>query len=588
MFEPPPGSQPWPEWLSQPDLDGDLGPLELADGLYYRLWPEARLRLLARVSRGRVLHWVSASESQDSGCVCSEDYPRSAQRYYSNGTIEDFNPWDDDSPAYAADRPFSAWLKVQIYRLGQPPAQPEPVQVVVAKTVDRSTLPVPGSDRPFSCAEVPHDLDQLVEKIRNVTWSSARQCYERLVNWAQWDLGLARDFTNLAPHACASVFSPPGQAALFEVPAWSEPGPGQSGELEQNPLYLRLRQMAQSKAPWVVSLAQFLPGFSAGDRGSRLAKCLIWTVPPEATDPFWMAMHCVSLRLRQEASGQGVLGASLKDLDGERFFQLGGLVGALLQAPACTGCWFFDPTRPPWHKQTPPLDDLVGLLNDWSEFKGPPDPYQNHWQKAPLLASLGQWVNLRCGGSSPDPVLWQLGRFVQKDRDNLRGRLSAFSQGRLHWDSWCHDWPGVYNSEPSSMDSYWKGLGLRVNRRAEEFVANPASQELLHQPEPTSFAYRVQLVAHRLTDSLAYTNPQMESRAVELEEHLRLNPTLSPEECLAMQGAILGRPVRPGKVLAQSLQACRWAFHPWLKPGLQPELTIFPALRLFFEILAEL
>lgn len=576
MFQVPAGAQLWPDSQQEPTLDGGLGPLELKDGIYFLNWPGGTLRLLARVWRGRVEEWVTASEAQDSGCCCSETYPRSAQRYYNNGTQEDFSPWDDNSPPYPAEQPFAEWLAAQAGSVCGQPAPP--AAVVIAPGADRSELPIPGSERAFSCEEIPSDLEDLVARIKDVRWTSALQCYERLVNWAQCDLGLARDFTNLAPHACASVLFGDGGEAVYELPVWLEPGTVQRGKLDQVPLYLRLRELAQSKAEWVRSLAQFLP---------RRAHSLIWTTPSEPIDPFWMAMHCVSLRLRQEASSQKELGSCLQNLDSERFFRLGGLVGALLQAPAFTGCWFFNPILPPGPKCNPFLDDLAGLLSGWSEFQGPANPSQNHWIKAPLLAGLGEWVNLQCSDGPPDPVLWQLARFVQNDRNNLCGRLSAFSRGLMHWDDWCNSWPGVYNSEPGSMQSHWGGLGIRVKERADEFISNPATEQLLENPEATRFGFRVQIVAHRLTNSLQATNRQMQSRATELEEHLGQHSTLSPEECLAFEQAILGRPLKPGPVFAHALQACRWTFLPWVKPGINPASTIFPALRIFFDLLAE-
>lgn len=257
----------------------------------------------------------------------------------------------------------------------------------------------------------------------------------------------------------------------------------------------------------------------------------------------------------------------------------------MLQAPAFTGCWFFDPNLPP--DSSPYLDDLASLFHDWDDFQGSDDPTRNHWRKAPLLASLGQWVNLQCGADEPDPVLWQLARFVQRDRNNLRSRMAALSEGLLSWDEWCHDWPGVYNSEPSSMESHWKGLGIRIHERAEELVTNPATDQLLHDPDPARFAYRLKLVGHRLTRSLNWTNEAMQKQAMELEQHLREHPGLSSQECLMFEQAILGRPLRPGPVFSQALQACRWSFQPWLKPGVDPDSTIFPALRIFFDLLSE-
>lgn len=582
MFTPPAGARPWPASQSEPTLGGGLGPLELEDGLYYWLWPSGALRLMARVTRGQIEEWVSAAESQDCGCHCSENYPRSAQRYYSNGTQEDFSPWDDDSPAYPAEQPFAVWLARVVGSVGR--TRVEHPQLTVER-VDRSELPVPDSHQAFSLSEVPANLEELVKELEDVRWTSSLQCYERLVNWGKWDLRLARDFTNLAPHACASVISPRAVEAAYELPNWLGPDQPARGNLEEVPLYLQLRQLAQSKASWVVSLAQFLPGSSCGDRGQRVPHCLIWTTPSEPIDPFWMAMHCVSLRLRQEAGAQGLLGSSLQKLDSQRFFQLGGLVGALLQAPAFTGCWFFDPGLAP--DCSPYLDDLARLLQEWAPFTGPNDSSRNHWQKAPLLASLGQWVNLQCGADEPDPVLWQLARFIQKDRNNLRSRLAALPEGLLCWDEWCHDWPGVYNSEPSSMVSYWKGLGIRMHERAQEFVANPATEQLLQNPEPARFAYRVQLVGHHLTRSLDWTNEAMQQQAKDLERDLREHPGLSSQECLAFEQAILGRPLKPGPVFSQALQACRWSFQPWLKPGVDPVSTIFPALRILFDLLSE-
>lgn len=124
MFTPPAGALPWPASLSEPTLGGGLGPLELPDGIYYWLWPSGVLRLLARVTRGQLEEWVSAAESQDSGCHCCESYPRSAQRYYSNGTQEDFSPWDDNSPPYEAEQPFAVWLATVVGSVGRMPIGP--------------------------------------------------------------------------------------------------------------------------------------------------------------------------------------------------------------------------------------------------------------------------------------------------------------------------------------------------------------------------------------------------------------------------------------------------------------------------------
>lgn len=109
----PSESKPWPAGYPEPKpLEAPVEcPVE--DGFYYSCYADGQLRLLTQVRKGRTLTWLNLEHGTPAGCDTSE-LVHCAQRYYANGQMEDFNPWNDSDPAYDAPETFESFVRRQL------------------------------------------------------------------------------------------------------------------------------------------------------------------------------------------------------------------------------------------------------------------------------------------------------------------------------------------------------------------------------------------------------------------------------------------------------------------------------------------
>ncbi len=113
-----PGDRPLPEPLAPSSV------VSLEDGLYSARWPNGRLRLFAAVEDGRVRRWLTLEETGKAGCI---DLGNTAQTFSAEGRLENFSPWDDNSPSYVAQVDFASWVQEQVRAVvGEEPG-PQPV-----------------------------------------------------------------------------------------------------------------------------------------------------------------------------------------------------------------------------------------------------------------------------------------------------------------------------------------------------------------------------------------------------------------------------------------------------------------------------
>lgn len=115
--------EPWPADLPEPKALGTSKVVRLPDGLYEARWPSGRRRLVAFVEGGRVRRWLTLEDGPQAGCL---DIGNTAQRYSADGRMENFSPWDDSSPPYAAPISFRDWVAEALreVRGESPPLRP--------------------------------------------------------------------------------------------------------------------------------------------------------------------------------------------------------------------------------------------------------------------------------------------------------------------------------------------------------------------------------------------------------------------------------------------------------------------------------
>jgi hypothetical protein len=101
----------WSSEVKEPEWGHSQSPVALRDGRYYSRWPSGAIRLLAHVKDGYLESWIRLNESSSAGDSCRGWF---AQRYYSNGRLENFSPYDDDSPPFPANSTFGEWVKEQV------------------------------------------------------------------------------------------------------------------------------------------------------------------------------------------------------------------------------------------------------------------------------------------------------------------------------------------------------------------------------------------------------------------------------------------------------------------------------------------
>jgi hypothetical protein len=615
-YELPEEVKPWPAGLDEPvPLQSSPSVGDLEDGRYFSRWPEGQLRLLASVKQGRLAAWIRVAEDGRAGYFGAEGPPWCAQHYYADGRLEDFSPWDDSSEPYPAEISFEKWVRHYMDSLlgtreKDPALAERERQYEEYLSRDRSHLPQPHAERILSGdGKPPRDLKKMLKSFDGCTWVNPGQCYERLVNHFEWDPGWARDFTNFVPQACARAFLDRKyhqEQDMFLYPAWDRPGARGEASLEEIPLYARVRELAvalrkkawEEPKHWVHRLADIHPDLHRfGNDEEKLSWPIIWTLPPKGICGFWMTMHAVSLMLRQEASRQGALWRYLEKVDRERFFHAASMAGGFLQASFCTSAWYFDPPAFPWRERS----DLKDLNEDLAELIGSIDhepllagvqsahPYNDStpsWMKAPILASLGEWVHRRCadGPPGPDerPVIYLLGRFINDSGDLLRHRLRAFMQGYLNWDSDLPpQWPCPTMNDMGGWHGYWQGARSMVRERGESFAASEELQTILPDLPLNAFLHRVEVAGATLVRGEPGSSSLWSEQAASLEHYLAEHSALPPEHLSMLRDYVLGVPVMPGRGYVRLLAAAFWVFSAFAPEAWeQPKNYLFPALRL--------
>lgn len=107
----PPGARLWPksEPLPVPPNRPDCA---IADGIYYRLFEDGQLQLVAWVE-DKAMVYLRLDQGKASGYF---HVHLGGEQYFEDGRMEDFSPWDDDSPPYFVEQSFEEWVRASLQR----------------------------------------------------------------------------------------------------------------------------------------------------------------------------------------------------------------------------------------------------------------------------------------------------------------------------------------------------------------------------------------------------------------------------------------------------------------------------------------
>lgn len=107
----PPQAKEWPNSVTvpvPPNRPGDMPP----DGVYYKLFEDGQLQLVAWVEKGQMIY-LRLDRGQASGYF---HVHLGGEQYFADGRMEDFSPWDDDSPPYFVEQSFEDWVRASLVR----------------------------------------------------------------------------------------------------------------------------------------------------------------------------------------------------------------------------------------------------------------------------------------------------------------------------------------------------------------------------------------------------------------------------------------------------------------------------------------
>ena len=105
--------QPWPESEPQPQHTFYQGQ-GLPNGSYASFYEDGQLRTVG-VASGGALSWLWLDYQRAEGWFQSGPC---AEKYFPDGRVEDFSPWDDSSDPYPVIKTFEAWTLSFLRRLG--------------------------------------------------------------------------------------------------------------------------------------------------------------------------------------------------------------------------------------------------------------------------------------------------------------------------------------------------------------------------------------------------------------------------------------------------------------------------------------
>lgn len=107
----PPNSQAWPEGLPVP-LPPNRPDRLLEDGVYHRFFEDGQLQLVAWAEKGQMIY-LRLDRGKASGYF---HVHLGGEQYFEDGRMEDFSPWDDDSPPYFVEQSFEDWVRASLVR----------------------------------------------------------------------------------------------------------------------------------------------------------------------------------------------------------------------------------------------------------------------------------------------------------------------------------------------------------------------------------------------------------------------------------------------------------------------------------------
>ena len=548
-------------------LPRPLASLSLDDGVYYKTYSDCQLKLVAVVNHGKLGGWLLLRERE--ACYYAAGSYWVAEKYYPDGRMEDFARDDDTSPPYKAPISFPKWVRSRVDQLLPSPAPVEiPARLRSAMEFmaqSKHDLP-PHPERILSTDGTPPDnLAELVEKINDMPWSHLHQCQERLVNYLHCDPGLARDFCNFAPEACAAVVdeSVDPQGNVFFFPVW-EPGPSEAGagspagraSLEGVPLYRRVRELAQmaeqrgglDRKHWTRILAALAPRVlpEAGCEAKR-PRPIVWTNPPHGLSGFSMTMAAMDTYLRQEASRETRLFRYLQSVDRQRFLRAAAVVGAFLQATRCTGTL---------ELRCPDLQDLIAALDEGPCLAGK--------STVPILAALGEWVHRQCSEApvrkEDELVVHLLGHFINHRGDELARRFQAFSSERVYFEA---TWPDGWEAQhPGDWNKPLDMMRGALRQRATDLAEQLQLTQQLASFSLNAFLLRVEVAGTTIYRGQQDAFPQARHLATELKCYLEAHPALETD-WVAWLSQKVGAPVTAGPSYTRLVTSARWVLSPW-------------------------
>ncbi|MBX3167419.1 MAG: hypothetical protein KF760_08400 [Candidatus Eremiobacteraeota bacterium] len=107
----PPRAQDWPAALPVP-VPPNRPSQTPPDGVYFRLFEDGQLQLVAWSEKEQMIY-LRLDQGKASGYF---HVHLGGEQYFEDGRMEDFSPWDDDSPPYFVEQSFEDWVRASLVR----------------------------------------------------------------------------------------------------------------------------------------------------------------------------------------------------------------------------------------------------------------------------------------------------------------------------------------------------------------------------------------------------------------------------------------------------------------------------------------
>lgn len=107
----PPDAVVWPGSVPLPVPPNRPSKIPAA-GLYFQLFADGQLQLVAWVEDGQILY-LRLDHGKASGYF---HVHIAGEQYFEDGRMEDFSPWDDTSEPYPVEQSFESWVRASLER----------------------------------------------------------------------------------------------------------------------------------------------------------------------------------------------------------------------------------------------------------------------------------------------------------------------------------------------------------------------------------------------------------------------------------------------------------------------------------------